>query len=435
MTVSKFNFDILFLGGAFNEEEIIKESKSNVQFAANVLQWNIIEGLDFLNAKPINLLNAIFIGSYPRFYKKVFIKRKEWSHSPGANDIDVKFWNLPIYKKISRGWSLSKEIKFWAKKNDDREKIIIAYSMDYSILRAMKAAKVSNPKINTCLIVPDLPQFMNLSSSEKLIFKVMKNFECKLIKKLQKYVDSYVLLTKHMAGSLKLKNKPYVVIEGMVNISEHEIQDVQKEIAEKTNLNTILYTGTLNKKYGIINLLEAFKLMENENYRLQICGTGEARNEIIEMAKLDRRIDFRGRVSREEAVLLQRKATVLINPRNDEGEFTKYSFPSKMMEYLVSGVPTVAYKLPGMPEEYNDYIYFIKENTVNSIADTLIRVCEKSPFELKNFGEAAKRFVLTEKNNVKQVEKMFELFMKEHLAEIKENNELVQAKKFMGKFG
>lgn len=403
MQEKKYNLDILFLGGVFREEDIMKESKSNVQFAANVLQWNIIEGLDQLNAQPVQLLNAIFIGSYPKYYKKAYIQRREWSHSFGTNnDIDVDFWNLPLFKKFSRGWSLSKEITNWAKKTDDRKKAIIAYSMDYSLLRAIKVAKEENPAIKTCLIVPDLPQFMNLSSSRKLSYEMLKNIECNWIERLQQFIDSYVLLTKHMANSINLQNKPYTVVEGMVNINDQILSSSTNELVEN-NIKTILYTGTLNKKYGILDLLEAFLLIDKENYVLQICGTGEAEKEILALANHDTRIDFRGRVSRNEALKLQRKATVLINPRNSEGEFTKYSFPSKIMEYLVAGVPTIAYKLPGMPDEYTDYLYIIEENSVNNLADTLVDICEKESLELKNFGEAARKFVLTEKNNVKQV--------------------------------
>lgn len=407
--MKKYNLDILFLGGVFKEGEIMKQSKSNVQFAANVLQWNIIEGLDYLNEQPVNLLSAIFIGSYPKYYKKILIQRKDWSHLPGAKDKEVKFWNIPILKKFSRGWSLSKEIMIWAQQKNERKKVIIAYSMDYSILSALKSAKVSNSEIITCLVVPDLPQFMNLSSSKNYSYKLLKNIESDLISQLQKYVDSYVLLTKHMADFLKIQNKPYVVIEGMVNFKDQTTYlDRRREEQEKSR-KTILYTGTLNEKYGILNLLKAFELIKDKNYRLQICGTGEAEKDIVEMAKQDNRIDFRGRVSREEAILLQKNATVLINPRNSEGEFTKYSFPSKIMEYLVSGVPTIAYSLPGMPEEYKDYMYFIKDNTVQGIANTIINVCETNPIQLKKFGEASRKFVLSEKNNIRQVEKIMNI--------------------------
>jgi glycosyltransferase involved in cell wall biosynthesis len=409
MEMKKYNLDILFLGGVFKEGEIMKQSKSNVQFAANVLQWNIIEGLDYLNEQPVNLLSAIFIGSYPKYYKKILIQRKDWSHLPGAKDKEVKFWNIPILKKFSRGWSLSKEIMIWAQQKNERKKVIIAYSMDYSILSALKSAKVSNSEIITCLVVPDLPQFMNLSSSKNYSYKLLKNIESDLISQLQKYVDSYVLLTKHMADFLKIQNKPYVVIEGMVNFKDQTTYlDRRREEQEKSR-KTILYTGTLNEKYGILNLLKAFELIKDKNYRLQICGTGEAEKDIVEMAKQDNRIDFRGRVSREEAILLQKNATVLINPRNSEGEFTKYSFPSKIMEYLVSGVPTIAYSLPGMPEEYKDYMYFIKDNTVQGIANTIINVCETNPIQLKKFGEASRKFVLSEKNNIRQVEKIMNI--------------------------
>jgi glycosyltransferase involved in cell wall biosynthesis len=408
MKTSKYNFDLLFLGGVFDERKIIKESKNNVQFAANVLQWNIIEGLDQLNAQPVNLLNAKFIGSFPKFYKKAFIKRRVWSHTFGAKDIDTRFLNLPIIKKYSRGWNLSKEIRRWSKKKDTRKKVIIAYSMDYSLLKAVKAAKKVNPAIRTCLIVPDLPQFMNLSSSETMSYKFLKNIESVLIEKLRRYVDSYVLLTEHMAGFLKLENEPFVVVEGMVNVKEDNKMDV--EMAQRSKSKTILYTGTLNEKYGVLDLLEAFSLIDKQNYRLQICGTGETEKIIQETAKRDKRIDFLGRVSREEAVKLQKRATVLINPRSNEGEFTKYSFPSKIMEYLVSGVPTIAYKLPGMPEEYNNYLFFIENNSIRSMKDTILNVCEMNSEELKQFGALAKRFVLKEKNNIKQVMKILSMF-------------------------
>lgn len=35
----------------------------------------------------------------------------------------------------------------------------------------------------------------------------------------------------------------------------------------------------------------------------------------------------------------QSESEILVNPRNDNNEFTKYSFPSKVIEYLGSGTP------------------------------------------------------------------------------------------------
>ncbi|MCL5018898.1 MAG: hypothetical protein M1426_00240, partial [Patescibacteria group bacterium] len=63
--------DILFIGGVFSKEkenDVLRKSRGVVQFAANNLQWNIINGLDFCKGSPISLINSVFVGSYPKLY-------------------------------------------------------------------------------------------------------------------------------------------------------------------------------------------------------------------------------------------------------------------------------------------------------------------------------------------------------------------------------
>ena len=45
-----------------------------------------------------------------------------------------------------------------------------------------------------------------------------------------------------------------------------------------------------------------------------------------------------------------------MNPRSADAEYTKYSFPSKTIEYLATGVPVVMNRLPGIPEEYEYFV-------------------------------------------------------------------------------
>lgn len=59
------------------------------------------------------------------------------------------------------------------------------------------------------------------------------------------------------------------------------------------------------------------------------------------MATKDRRIQYLGSIPHDEILQLQRTASLLVNPRTPEGIYTKYSFPSKTMEYLASGTPTL----------------------------------------------------------------------------------------------
>ena len=102
----------------------------------------------------------------------------------------------------------------------------------------------------------------------------------------------------------------------------------------------------------------------------------------------------------------QKQATVLVNPRQNNEEFTKYSFPSKTMEYLSSGIPVVAYKLDGIPDEYDAYIQYVEDDSIESLKKKLIEVCELSDEERQSLGSAGRAFVLTEKNSTIQVKKI-----------------------------
>ena len=82
------------------------------------------------------------------------------------------------------------------------------------------------------------------------------------------------------------------------------------------------------------------------------------------------RIDYKGQVPPDIAKEIIDNASVLVNPRPNDSEYTKYSFPSKNIEYLMSGKAVVAYMLDGMPERYSEFIY--KINSKDSIKDALL---------------------------------------------------------------
>jgi glycosyltransferase involved in cell wall biosynthesis len=128
-----------------------------------------------------------------------------------------------------------------------------------------------------------------------------------------------------MSKHFKIENKPWVVIEGMVNPEEIDLSNS----TEKSNKKIVLYTGTLAKRYGILDLLDAFVEIEDVNFELWICGAGDTEDQIKLTSKQDKRIKFLGLLPREQILNLQRSATVLVNPRNAEGEYTKYSISIK----------------------------------------------------------------------------------------------------------
>ncbi|MPQ45259.1 glycosyltransferase, partial [Clostridium tarantellae] len=255
----------------------------------------------------------------------------------------------------------------------------------------------------------DLPQYMNTTNKRKVIYDILKDLDIKSINKLLKYSDSFVLLTEYMKEKLNLRDKPYVVIEGICEIEANINTKCSNNTLFNKNKKIILYTGTLNEKYGVIHLVNAFKSIKNSNYELVFCGDGDSKNKIIEESKKDNRIILKGILPREEILKIQKEATVLVNPRKDDNEFCKYSFPSKLLEYLYSGVPIIAYKLRGITNEYDDYINYVEGGSDEALRNKILEICEKKYYERKKIAEEGRNFIIKNKSSKVQCEKILNM--------------------------
>jgi glycosyltransferase, family 1 len=398
--------DILFLGGLFPkewEQEMIKDSKGAVQNAANTLQWNMIKALESGLEEPLTVLNAPYIGSYPQRYRKLFIPGGRFSHTPGAEDESIRFCNLAYWKYYSIYFHLKPALKRWAEKGKIHDKAVMAYALTGNNLKLFRFLKRHFPEIRTVLAVPDLPEFMNLGQENKgSLFHLLKHFDIKFIYRNLKYTDKFILLTDAMNERIQAAENDYVVMEG---IAPEPFEDNTKKFADKT----MLYTGGLAETYGVVELCEAFHRTADPGYRLILCGSGQAEEKVKHYAKMDRRISYLGLIERLEARKLQRQASVLVNPRRDEGAFTAYSFPSKILEYMSSGTPVMMRKLKGIPAEYMNYCYPIGSDGIEGFSAAIDSVLSKSQDELTAFGAAAQQFVTREKSAQRQGEKLLRL--------------------------
>lgn len=398
---------VLFLGGVFDEnmeKEILKKSKGTVHYAANKLQWNLIDGLLQIKSIDLEILSAPLIGSYPKDYSDISIVGKNTFYKNKVKSNYVNFNNIWGYKSISRKKSLIKNIRDFALDKHNNKSIII-YSPHTPFLQAAVYAKALDHSIHICLVVPDLPQFMNLNEKRSIMYDILKGIDVGIFNKNSKYVDSFVLLTEPMKDVLNVGKRPFTVIEGVVSAEN----SINNEMINTDNIMTVVYTGTLNKKFGVVNLVKAFHKVRAKNVYLKICGRGDSEDIIKEYASKDNRIKFLGQLSNEEAVKLQKKATVLVNPRQNNEEFTKYSFPSKNMEYLLTGRPVIAYKLDGIPDEYDNYFYYIDDDSIESLTKLIEKVLAMSEEDRIKFGDVARCFVLREKNNYKASKKIIDM--------------------------
>lgn len=378
---------------------------SYINFAGNTLQQALLEGFSKLLPK-LKIISGWGISTYPKV-KKIFLKRRELEEFGTKDYVYVGGINLPFLNLVTRYIRCKKELK--RKLSNDEDNIVVIYEVHTPFLLAAKKLRKRIKHIN--LIVPDMPQFM--SGNQGKLHNFLKSIDAKLIRKCLAKIDSYSLLSEGMRELLPMEGKNWTLMEG---IFQNTFSD---EKVEKEPNKTIMYTGGIHRRRGTDLLVQSFLKINNPDYRLWIRGDGDddMKREILELSKKDPRIVYFEPMERGELLKMEQRATVMVNPTQPSLDFTKYFFPSKTMEYLASGTATVMFHLDCMPKEYDEYLFYVEEESAESLKNKLVEVCEMPAEERIKFGQRASEFILTQKTPEKQCGKILDLIkesIKEH---------------------
>ena len=379
--------DVLLLCGYFEpkyQEEITRKTKTWVENAANTFQQRLIAGL---REQEINLkvVSAPFIGPWPRAYTDKTFKGFEAGES-AENVQYVHFNNIWGYRNISRTAVLKRCVKDFIKNSKAKKKAIIVYCPHTPFLEAAVYGKELDNSVHIHMVVPDLPQYMNLSKKAHPIYDFFKKIDIQKMEKLIAQVDSFMLLTKYMADKLHVGNRPYIVVEGITDTKN--IPPKKKERGKK-----IAYAGKLVEAFGAKRLVEAFEMIDDPETSLHICGGGELKPYVEEMCQKDSRIHYYGVVPAEKANEILQNADVLVNPRQNDDEYTKYSFPSKNIEYLMTGNAVVAYMLDGIPEVYKEFFVVPSSCATCSLSEAIYFALNESEQEKERKRQKVWRYL------------------------------------------
>lgn len=355
----------------------------------------LIEGMSSAEGVEIECLSALPVSAST-------VSQKRFEDEVEIISQNLRYHYLPFSNgKISRYLSLFKncrsEVKIWIEKNASDNKVIICDALSYFITRpAQIVAKKNGVKIIG--IITDLPLLStNMKGRKESIVKKLglSVFQHLTDSSLKEY-DAYIPLTESINEYANPNNKPYLIVEGSVESSEIYIK------SETRRKKVMLYAGGIYEKYGLKKLVEAFIKADTNGYELHIYGEGSYVPELLEMSKKYPRVKYKGMVSLDEIVFKEREASVLVNPRPSDERFSKYSFPSKTMEYMVSKTPLLTTILPGIPKDYLQHVFSIHDESVNGMAESIRIICNMEQCELQKKGRDAFEFVMNKKSNVVQ---------------------------------
>ncbi|MDD3410684.1 MAG: glycosyltransferase [Eubacteriales bacterium] len=375
-----------------NVTETLRLSRDGMQNQINSHEWALVRGLRETLPGTLDVLNARPVGVFPTRYKRPWLggARQE----PHFRELGSL--NLPYFKQRQRAKRFEKAMEEWIAASPDNRTILV-YTLYLPFMQALRRVKARHGDVRSCCVVTDLPNELGIASYRHGALKTLEHRIGGQRMALCGVFDSYVLLTRAMAEALPAR--PFLVMEGLI-AGEAPCPPT----AQAAKRPTVLYTGTLNRELGIPELLQAFEAMPE--YDLWLCGHGDMEDEIKRRASGCANIRYWGFVPQEQALALQGQAHALINPRMSSGVFTRYSFPSKTLEYLRAGKPVLCCKLPGIPDEYDDYLLYFASEDASGIQRAVGNLFSASADERARIGERGRAFALREKNERAQCERL-----------------------------
>lgn len=387
-----------------NYEEMMKNCKAKSTVAGVVFESALLLGLRELGAE-MDIYTYPMFPTFPKF-SKIFLKKKVEKLDCGYKCTWLRTCNLPVIKQIVRRIDGRRALKKWLKSNQGQECAILSFAIPPFLVKdIIKLSRKYNVKCFA--IITDLLRDMYMNANNSRLISGIKQLYLRQAIRYQGEYDAYVYLTKEMSEVIN-PQKPYVVVEGVADVRYAKKPDIK----EKSTPAAIMYAGMLHKKYGILNLIEAFCKLRKDDAELWLFGDGSCVQEIKEYCELNDKIKYFGNTTRDKVLEYERKATLLVNVRDPADSFTKYSFPSKTIEYMLSGTPVLTTKLQGIPEEYFEYIFSLSDVSVESIAKTLEEILDHSQADLCELGNRAQEFIIQNKKSRDAGRKIIQLIEK-----------------------
>ena len=385
----------VFIGQVVPQEllnENFEELNKTVDIAGNTFYTALLEGL---------AEHGCSVSAVSRIKTKIQKGKKNY------HGVDYQFMPYIKQNKI-RFLSLAfggfaQIVKFKAR---ERKKSTNGYAV-FNILRisssigAILACKLL--RIPSIGVVTDVPGY-RIKQNKNSMIGILSDQMGKIL--LNRF-DMYVLLSEAMQDVLRLDKKPYTIIEGIYDSSKIAMA-CHNESKISDNKFKIVYAGSLHYQYGIMNLVEAVQRLSYLDMELNIYGSGEAAKEISKIAQKDKRIIFGGLIPRNQLLVCEKEASLLVNPRPVEDEYVKYSFPSKNMEYMASGTPVLLTNIPSLPSAYKRYVILAETNEVSVLSDKIEEVY-KNQEKYTELGLCAQKYINDQKNKKKQSLKVIEM--------------------------
>ena len=279
--------------------------------------------------------------------------------------------------RFYRMFTIVPQIKKILRKEDLSNTIFITDTINPSIIRAVNKInkKYKRPVLGICTDSPS-----NISGTRR-------SYTIYLLSK-SNNLDGYITLTEGLSDLFNPNNKPRYIFEGVV-------EDATVNVAvNKEARPFFFFGGALMERYGIYNLLEAFKQLNNPDVDLYICGHHGDKERLKNAIKGVSNIKNLGLLPVSKVLEYEKTALACINPRPFSEDLDRFSLPSKTLEYMSMGRPVISVRNTILMNKFPQEVIWIESADVANIKNAMRNVLSMSEEEKNNIGKEARKRVL-----------------------------------------
>jgi len=209
-------------------------------------------------------------------------------------------------------------------------------------------------------------------------------------------LDGYISLTSGLNDLYNSNKSPALIIEGIIE-QKPDFKPTANEYG-----SYFFFGGAMLERYGVYNLIKAYKLLGNCGKKLIICGHHYDLNRINKEIKDNQNIIFLGMIPVDQVLSLEMNAFANINPRPYTKDLDILSMPSKTIEYLSSGRLTISVKNTKLQSLFSDDAIWANSGSVDDLYLAMKQSMELSTYNKTIIEKSAKQ-------------KSIELFSKESI--------------------
>ena len=326
----------------------------------------------------VSLLSAAPATNYP--HNSTIRFRTRAISEGGVAGLELGFLNLPVLKHASRAAAVLRYGPRQLAAAGTDVLLIHGVHSPWLAFGVYASRHLGIPAVVVMTDPPNVPHHF-----DTVITKALKKVDERVVTGLVKRFDGIVALTRPLAEDFA-PGVPYMVMEGIAP----SMPPVPPDSKTRSSIPVVVYAGGLSESYGVDLLMDAHALDPNA-YELKIAGRGPLEAAVRSRAAVQRNLRFLGLVAPSELPRLYASADVLVNPR-PPSQLTRYSFPSKILEYLAAGRPVVSTRLEGIPEEYGRVLTWAR-STPSALQQALAPFASASAADRAEAGRRSRAFV------------------------------------------